>query len=71
MQEIDFRAWLGMQKKKRGDDDPLDPASVDQYITDTRRVETYYDDLDELYTMDSLAGVLRELQYSAAAGQDR
>ena len=38
MQEIDFRAWLEVQEKKRGDE-PLDPKSVDQYITDARCVK--------------------------------
>ena len=66
MQEIGFRAWLEVQEKKRGDG-PLDPKSVDQYITDARCVKKVYGNLDELYAKDSLAEVLQELEYAAKA----
>ena len=46
MQEIGFGAWLEVQEKKRGDG-PLDPKSVDQYITDARCVNKVYGNLDE------------------------
>ena len=52
-----YRAWL----EQRG----LKPASVSTYISDAKRVEDYYGDLDKLYPEDRLAGVLQELLYSA------
>lgn len=57
MREESYRAWL----ERRG----LAESSVGTYVTDGRRVEKYYKDLDELYDEDRLAGLLRELRYSA------
>ena len=57
MQISSYRAWL----EQRG----LKKSSVDTYVTDAKRVEHHYGDLDELYSTDRLAGVLRELEYSA------
>ena len=43
----------------------LKQSTVKTYISDAKRVEKHYGDLDELYAKDHLAGVLRELKYSA------
>ena len=58
MREESYRAWL----KQRG----LAESSVGTYVIDSKRVEKYYKDLDELYDEDRLAGLLDELRYSAA-----
>ena len=57
MQTSSYRTWL----EQRG----LGKSSVDTYVSDAKRVERHYGDLDELYSMDRLAGVLEELRYSA------
>ena len=57
MQTSGYRAWL----ERRG----IAKSSVDTYVTDAKRVERYYGDLDELYSKDRFAGVLEELRYSA------
>lgn len=57
MQTDTYKAWL----EQRG----LAQSSADTYISDAKRVERHYGDLDELYANDRLAGVLQELQYSA------
>ena len=57
MQTSGYRAWL----EQRG----LEKASVATYVSDAKRVERHYGDLDELYSKDRLAGVLQELRYSA------
>ena len=43
----------------------LSQSSVDTYVSDTKRVERHYGDLDELYAKDGLAGILQDLRYSA------
>ena len=57
MQTSGYRAWL----EQRG----LVKSSVGTYVSDAKRVEDHYGDLDELYSKDRLAGVLQELRYSA------
>ena len=57
MQEIGYRAYL--------ERDDLKQSTVNTYISDAKRVEEYYGDLDNLYAKDRLAGVLGELRYSA------
>ena len=57
MQASGYRAWL----ESRG----LAKSSIDTYVSDAKRVERHYGDLDDLYSMDRLAGVLQELRYSA------
>ena len=57
MQSNGYRAWL----KQRN----LAQSSIGTYVSDARRVEKHYGDLDELYAKDRLGGVLRALQYSA------
>lgn len=49
-----YKAWL----EQRG------LLSVGTYVSDAKRVERYYGDLDKLYAENRIAGVLRELQYS-------
>ena len=51
-----FRDWLATRGNK--------PSSVSSRISNTRRVEEHYGDLDELYDQDRLAGTLNALQYS-------
>ena len=53
----EYRAWL-----ERGN---LAASSIGTLVSDARRVERHYGDLDEVYAVDRLEGVLRELQYSA------
>ena len=65
MQEIGYTEWLKEQEKQGGG--PYDPATVDQYITDAKRVEKVYGNLDELYAKDCLAEVLQKLEYAAKA----
>ena len=57
MQTDTYRAWL----EQLG----LAQSSVDTHISDARRVQRHYGDLDDLYAEDHLASVLQELQYSA------
>ena len=57
MQTTGYRSWL----QERG----LAQSSADTYVSDARRVENHYGDLDDLYATDGLAGVLQDLQYSA------
>lgn len=42
----------------------LKPTSVSTQISDVRRLEKHYGDLDELYDPDRLAGVLNNLSYT-------
>ena len=53
-----FRAWLEQRD--------LRESTVRTWLTDAKRVEKDYGDLDELYAEDRLAGVLKQLRYSAA-----
>ena len=53
----EYRAWL--------EQSGLIETSVSTYVSDTKRVEEYYGDLDGLYDEDRLEGVLQTLQYSA------
>ena len=57
MQASSYRVWL----EQRG----LAQSSADTYVSEAKRVERHYGDLDELYAKDRLAGVLQELRYSA------
>ena len=58
MQTTGYKAWL----EGRG----LAQRSVGTFVSDAKRVERYYGDLDELYAENRLASVLQELQYSAS-----
>ena len=60
MQTDGYRAWLERREP------PLKPNTVGTLVTDAKRVERHYGDLDELFAQDKLAGVERELRYSAA-----
>ena len=60
MQTDSFRSWL----QPRG----LAPSTVSTYISDAKRVERHYGDLDELYAKNRLAGVLQELQGDGLGG---
>ena len=53
----EYRAWL-----ERGN---LAASSIGTLVSDARRVDKHYGDLDGLYDEDRLEGVLREFQYSA------
>ena len=57
MDTTGYRAWLEQRD--------LSQAGVSNCISDTKRVEKHYGDLDELYAEDRLAGVLQQLRYSA------
>ena len=57
MREESYRAWL----EQRG----LAQSSAVTYVTDSKRVEKYCGDLDELYAKDRLKGLLEEFRYSA------
>lgn len=59
MQTENYRAWLHQCKPR------LAPSSVTTLVTDAKRVERYYGDLDRLFERDRLAGVMQELRYSA------
>lgn len=61
MQTLGYKAWLN----QRG----LAKSSVRTYVTDAKRVERYYGDLDELHSRDHLDGVLQDLWYSADDGR--
>ena len=58
MQIDGYRAWLEQRQPS------LAQSSINTLVTDAKRVERHYGDLDELYAKDRLAGVLRELRYS-------
>ncbi len=53
----EYRAWL--------EQSGLSESSVSTGVSDAKRVEKHYGDLDGLYNKDRLEGVLRELRYSA------
>ena len=53
----DIRAWL----EQRG----LSQSSATARISNVTRVEAHYGDLDGHYAKDRLAGILRQLQYTA------
>ena len=57
MDTTGFQAWLEQRDLKQ--------SSISQYVSDAGTVERAYGDLDELYAEDRLAGVLRQLRYSA------
>ena len=60
LQTDSFRSWL----KPRG----LSPSTVNTYISDAKRVERDYGDLDELCAKNRLAEVLQELQRDGLGG---
>ena len=57
MQECSFRAWLERRAARLG----LKDKTIRQCVTDARRVECCYSDLDSLYETDRLDGLLQEL----------
>ena len=65
MQTTDFRAWLEQRKPE------LKQSTVNTLVTDAKRVERYYGDLDKLYAEDRLDSVLQELRYSATDAQKK
>lgn len=58
MREEGFRAWLATQGQAL--------SSVSTRLSDARRVQAHYADLDDLYKRDRLEGLLAELRYTAA-----
>ena len=52
-----FRVWLARR--------PIEASTVTTYIADAARVERYHGCLDEHYSRDRLAGLLRALTYTA------
>ena len=50
MRTDEYRAWL-----ERGN---LAASSIDTLVSDARRVERHYGDLDQVYAVDRLEGVL-------------
>ena len=57
MDEKGFMTWL-----EQGE---LNPSSIQTHITDAKRVERHYGDLEALYRKDRFDGVLQELRYTA------
>ena len=57
MRTDEYRDWL-----ERGN---LAASSIDTLVSDARRVERHYGDLDEVYAVDRLEEVIGELRYSA------
>lgn len=57
MQDRAFRTWLERRSTAA--------RTVATYMGDAARVERYHGDLDEHYSSDRLAGLLRALTYSA------
>ena len=55
MRESAFRAWLRPQ---------ILAKSVNDYVSDLKRVERYYGDLDQHYDTDRLVALLDELRCS-------
>ncbi|CCC14657.1 unnamed protein product [Sordaria macrospora k-hell] len=53
-----FRAWLTAQGQAK--------SSVSTRVSDARRVESHYGDLDEAYETDRFEAILKKLEYSAA-----
>lgn len=62
MRDEDFREWL----VKRGGA----TGTVRAYVTDARRVEKRYDDLDALYAKDRLEELIKLLRYTAEDERD-
>ena len=58
MQEDEFRAWL-----QRGG---YSPSTVATELTDLRRIESAYGDLDAAYDADGLAAIMASVTYSQA-----
>ena len=57
MHEKGFRMWLEKWELKE--------SSIQTHITDVKRVERYYGNLEALYRKDRCDEVLRELRYTA------
>ena len=55
MNETAFRAWLQPQ---------IHPKTIGDYVSDLKRIERYYGDLDQLYDTDRMAPLLDELTCS-------
>lgn len=58
MKEAEFREWLAGEG--------LVPSSVSTRISDLRRVEKHFGDLDEAFAQDGCAGIFDNLTYTAA-----
>lgn len=58
MREDDFRAWMEAQGNA--------PATISTRVSDARRIERHYGDLDELYDRDRFASIIENLTYTAA-----
>ena len=57
LQTNGYRAWLEQRDLAR--------SSIGTYVSDAKRVERHYGDLDEHFAKDRLSSVLQALQYSA------
>ena len=57
MKETEFRSWIAAKGQPQN--------TQNTRISDARRVETHYGDLDELYDQDEFAALLETLSYSA------
>ena len=55
MNETAFRAWLRPQ---------IHAKTIGDYVSDLKRIERYYGDLDQLYAVDGLVALLDELRCS-------
>lgn len=58
MKEAAFRAWMAKQGNS--------PGTISTRISDGRRIEAHYGDLDEEYEKDRFASILETLKYSTA-----
>lgn len=58
MREAEYKAWLQAQE--------MAASSVDTRMSDTRRVEQAYGDLDEHFARDRMAGLRQTFAYSSA-----
>ncbi len=58
MRQDDFRRWLEEQQYK--------PSSIQTALSDAKRIETYYGDLDDGYDVDELRNMLAAFEYTKA-----
>lgn len=58
MRAVEFKAWISAQGQA--------PSSVSTRVSDARRVETHYGDLDEAFGQDGFEAIMATLAYGAA-----
>lgn len=58
MRETEYRAWLGAQGQA--------PSTISTRLSDARRVEAHYSELDEAFDLDRCESLLAGLRYTAA-----